>query len=355
MCVWTREKSTANAGISRDGEKIKSRTPSSVSPSSLYQRNSSLWMLVGIAQALFFLFGIPHLCRNYVWDQVFGRLRDSHPVHGANMAEYFLDAVVPLLILITCILVTIPVYAINHPFFEQYKIQKDVCWPWLDPNPKVREDFWKLSKKSLRLVAVNFLLLVPILVIMKMYLENEILQMDKSSFFQTSDEYWPSPSKNIRDVLTMTFIHEFGFYMTHKLMHSYPALYKYHKVHHEYKINTVLAAQHNHMVDYIISAAGPAILAVTLVPNRHSISQVQYALWVLVANVDDHVGYAFPWSPCRWFPGSALTDEHEFHHSKNKGCFASKLSIFNHLFGGYESYNKYYSTVKTRVGGQKEQ
>ena len=30
---------------------------------------------------------------------------------------------------------------------------------------------------------------------------------------------------------------------------------------------------------------------------------------------------SIPRSACRWFPFSASTDEHEFHHSKNLGCF----------------------------------
>lgn len=141
----------------------------------------------------------------------------------------------------------------------------------------------------------------------------------------------------------MVVIHEFGFYVTHKAMHYYPVLYKYHKVHHEYTINTTLAAQHNHPIDYIVSISGPALLAMVLVPHSHSISQFMYLVWALWANLDDHVGYAFPWSPVRWFPGSAGTDEHEFHHSKNVGCYASKLVWFNSAFGGYEQYNRYYA------------
>lgn len=312
-------------------------------------------MIVAIAEVLFFLFGIPHLCRKYVWDQVFRRFLEDHPIHGPNIAKLLFMTGVPLVIFITYTLVMIPVYAINHPFFEQYKIQKNVCWPWLDSNPKVRENFWKLTQKSLRLLAVNMLLLLPFLVMGQIYIQTEILHRDESFYFKTSDEYWPSTSKNIQHILSMVVIHEFGFYSTHRLMHSYPFLYKFHKVHHEYKINTVLAAQHNHTVDYVMSIIVPALLAVSLLPNSHSISQFQYILWTLVANLDDHVGYAFPWSPCRFLPGMALTDEHEFHHSKNQGCYASKLSIFNSLFGGYEHYEKYYSTVTTRVGGQKEE
>ena len=237
----------------------------------------------------------------------------------------------------------IPIYAGRYPFFEQYKIQKHVCWPWFDPRPKVRADFWKLSLRSLKLSGFNLLVLVPILLTAKIYVQKEILHTDKSYFFSTDDAHWPSTGKNIQDVFSMVFIHEFGFYATHKVMHTYPFLYKYHKIYHEYKINTTLAAQHNHPIDYIISISGPALLSMVIYSSSHSITQFQFLLWLLWANLDDHIGYAFPWSPVRWFPGSSTTDEHEFHHSINMGCYGTKLSCFNFLFGGYEYYDRVYS------------
>lgn len=161
---------------------------------------------------------------------------------------------------------------------------------------------------------------------------------------------------------------------------------------------------HEHPVDYVITLAAPALLAVIVV-HPHSVTLFQWIAWLLVANIgqtkkaldgrikrthlhwrffvhsvlprqrnlsflvffkrmhlvapqhlvtrslsavnvlllclwlllgrvlaDDHCGYAFPWSPVRWFPLSANTDQHEFHHSKNMGCFASKLAIYDQLF-----------------------
>jgi methylsterol monooxygenase/4-alpha-methyl-delta7-sterol-4alpha-methyl oxidase len=237
----------------------------------------------------------------------------------------------------------IPIYAGNYSFFDQCRIQQHICWPWFDPRPDVREDFWKLSLRSLKFTACSVLLLVPSLVVLKTYANRELFWEDKTFFFRTDDEHWPSIGKNIRDIFSLVLIHEFGFYARHKMMHSYCFLYQYHKVHHEYKINTTLAAQHNHPVDFVVSISGPALLAIALVSTSHSISQFQYLLWTMWANLDNRVGYAFPWSPVRWFPGSAATDEHKFHHSKNMGCYASKLACFNSVLGGYEHYDAYYA------------
>jgi hypothetical protein len=48
-------------------------------------------------------------------------------------------------------------YALNHPFFEQYKILKDERWPWI-------EDYkaWKtMVKKTLGILFINSLGVFP--------------------------------------------------------------------------------------------------------------------------------------------------------------------------------------------------
>ena len=170
--------------------------------------------------------------------------------------------------------------------------------------------------------------------------------------FQTSD--WPSYSTLMRDNVAMSLIHEFAFYWAHRLSH-HPQLYRFHKVHHEYTQNTILAAQHEHPIDYVITIAAPALLAVAVVAP-HSFTLFQWIGWLIMANIDDHVGYAFPWSPVRWFPLAAATEQHEFHHSKNMGCFASKLSIYDTLFKSELPYLKWRAARDARaekVGGDR--
>ena len=96
----------------------------------------------------------------------------------------------------------------------------------------------------------------------------------------------------------MAIFHELLFYTTHRMMHAHPILYKYHKVHHEYKQNTILAAQYFHIVDFVLTIAGPVVLT-TILFRPHSFTQFQVGLWIFTANLDDHLGYAFPWSAVR--------------------------------------------------------
>ena len=167
-------------------------------------------------------------------------------------------------------------------------------------------------------------------------------------------------------------------FLRHRLMHTYPKLYKHHKVHHEYKQNSILSSQHFNPIDYLFSITGPAILTSALV-RPHGITQLQIGLWLVTANLDDHLGYAFPWSPVRWFPlwvwnstvlalncllaywlfdtniciflfSAAGTDAHEFHHGVNMGFYGHKFTLCDHLFGTDKVYKqwriKFCQTIK---------
>lgn len=173
-----------------------------------------------------------------------------------------------------------------------YSISKD-AWPWKDEREAVRRKFWKLMRRSLVIDTMNILILAPFYV----YVKGILLPSRTMSF---SVDSWPTYMKSFSDIIVSIVLHEFIFYWSHRLMHTYPVLYKHHKVHHEYKQNNILAAHHFNSIDYLFSVAGPVLTSVVVQP--HGMTQIQIGLWILTANLDDHLGYAFPWSPVRWFP-----------------------------------------------------
>ena len=235
----------------------------------------------------------------------------------------------------------------NVEFIQQYKISTEP-WPWLAISKqsnrdddkkdalseKQRQQFWRRTNKSIVLDFFNLFVLIPALIHIKtIYISSHVMSF--------SIEDFPEPSiQSAATLLSMGIIHEFGFYWTHRLMHMYPSLYKYHKVHYEYKQNNVLSSQHFHVIDFLISIAIPTILTVEIV-RPHGVTHLQFGLWLLTANFDDHLGYAFPWSAVRWFPWSAGTDAHEFHHSVNMGCYGSKLSLWDWMFRSDNVYNEW--------------
>lgn len=124
-------------------------------------------------------------------------------------------------------------------------------------------------------------------------------------------------------------------------MHHYSFLYvKFHKVHHEYKYSTLLAAHHVHPVDDLLTIALPVSIALAII-KPHSFTQFQWMLYIAYTNLDDHAGYAFPFSPVRWLPFAASSEEHSFHHFINVGSFSKKLTIFEDIFGTRERFLSY--------------
>lgn len=280
--------------------------------------DNAVFTVFAIIEALLWFFAVPSILKPY-WEKAWSQYSPLQSQLMLNMLGILYFLLIGAMIL--------PIYAFEMKFFERYKIS-DKVWAWKSDKKEVRDEFWALSRRSLRFFVVNYGMLVPLLTVLKFYLLGDNMS------FSTSD--WPSYYTLAKHNLAMTVIHEFAFYWSHRLAH-HPRLYKFHKVHHEYKQNTILASQHEHPIDYIVTIATPALCAVSIV-NPHSITLFQWIAWLLVANIDDHLGYAFPWSPVRWFPLASQTDQHEFHHSRNMGCFASKLNIYDKLFDSEAPY-----------------
>jgi methylsterol monooxygenase/4-alpha-methyl-delta7-sterol-4alpha-methyl oxidase len=288
------------------------------------QGSLSIWTLVAALQSTLWFFAIPPLLKPY-WSSIFAEFSSSS-------AEIILFLLITPFYVAYITVVAVPPYLLQWDFFEQYKISKEP-WPWLDDRQSVRNKFWDLTKKTIAVDSFGLLFMFPIM----LYVKTIIVPNTELSF---SDDDWPTYTKSCSDLATLGLLHEFFFYWSHRIMHMFPQLYKFHKVHHEYKQNDVLAAQYFHPIDFIFCIGGPAII-VTLLVHPHSITQFQFGLWLLYANFDDHLGYNFPWSPVRWFPLAAATEAHEFHHSVNLGCFSSKLALYDMMFGTDKAYHKW--------------
>jgi len=139
-------------------------------------------------------------------------------------------------------------------------------------------------------------------------------------------EDWPSYWELTVEVqwFHMCLLHEFGFYVTHRMndAQSHTSIC--------IKNFTRSMTNTNKITSYMVAQPNTTIPSITLFPSyhprysiadchslwtpTHSVTQFQFAVWILVTNLDDHCGYSFPWSPVRWFPFASLTEQHEFHH-----------------------------------------
>lgn len=290
------------------------------------QKEFSFYTILAIAQSYVWFFTLPKICRG-LWPKIFGN------IHSYYLKVVLLNHIATTSMFVLYTLCIIPVYYLQIPFFEQFKIMPNKKWPWLEEDIAKRKEFWKLTWKSVKLCAFSFLGVLTFATVVVTYLLDKV-GISGPSF---DVENWPTQMDLLRDNILLTVFHELLFHLAHRMMHVYPSLYKYHKVHHEYKHNVILAAEHFHPVDHIVSISMPVLLCLTII-QPHSFTQCQWGFYIIYTNCDDHVGYSFPFSAVRWFPFAATTSEHEFHHCMNLGCYSSKLDVFERLFQTNERF-----------------
>lgn len=100
-----------------------------------------------------------------------------------------------------------------------------------------------------------------------------------------------------------------GFYYLHRLFH-HPLLYaRVHKVHHEWKAPTALAAAYAHPLEEIVVNACPGLVG-PLVMGPHVLSFTAYMVFGLTITSFAHSGYSFPFA--NWLHLDAKY--HDYHH-----------------------------------------
>jgi hypothetical protein len=158
----------------------------------------SIYMFLGALQSALWFFALPPLLRP-LWPSIF-------ELHSPQISEVLLwTAIIPYVILYSLV-VALPPYLLEWDFFEQFKISKDP-WPWKDKREGVREQFWKLTRRSLLIDSVNLLVFVPFFAYVKV-----ILLPSRALSLSVDD--WPSCFESFPVIITSVVVHEFGFYWT---------------------------------------------------------------------------------------------------------------------------------------------
>eukprot|EP00729_Bicosta_minor_P016615 gene16615-10490_t len=127
------------------------------------------------------------------------------------------------------------------------------------------------------------------------------------------------------------------FYWTHRAMHHKLVYAKVHKMHHEFKVPCAMAAEYAHPLEYFLSnavpyAAGPMITGV-IFGHVHVFATWIWGFLRVWEAVDGHSGYRVECSPFALFPFRPSAADHDWHHSKNAGNFASFFPWWDHFMG----------------------
>jgi lathosterol oxidase len=142
----------------------------------------------------------------------------------------------------------------------------------------------------------------------------------------------------IGSIFLMIVIHDTYFYWTHKLMHSYKWLYKFHKIHHLSHNPTPWTAFAFHPAEALISL-GIIPLIIFIMPT-HPLALVVFLTFMTTYNVLIHLGYEI-FSKKRFFhligKWKNTTTNHDLHHEIGGGFnYGLYFSIWDRIMGTYK-------------------
>jgi sterol desaturase/sphingolipid hydroxylase (fatty acid hydroxylase superfamily) len=297
------------------------------------------WTLAG-----FFLIG-SHRLIQHVWPLIAPPTSNSDdPVATRLMVASALANTIPTILLNVFYLL---LYVGQFPVVEKLKIGK-AAWPWRSPYEEIRSRFWALIPSSLLRVITNNLISFPIVWLMWRYLFPASMRANIMS------QEVPSFLKLMLQLAFCTVIEDILFYSNHRFLHSVPFLYKnIHSIHHEYHVPISLAAEHAHVLEFLIGNLAPATAGAFILQSHITTLWLFIVIRVFVS-VEEHGGYDFPWSPCRLLPfGSATAAGHDFHHSNDgRSIFASQ---FHWLDSYFKTDAEFESFVATRGKSHKDE
>ena len=223
-------------------------------------------------------------------------------------------------------------YAGDFAWAERHKIGA-APWPWRAREPAARAAFWAALPRSLLIVAGNNAFLIVMLVV------PYALHARHLGAFSLAREELPASRLSLVAQLAFCFACEDAvFYAVHRALHDPRVFRLVHRMHHEWRAPIVLASEHAHVLEYVISNGVPVIVGPLLL-RAHTFTVAIFVLVRVATSVDNHCGFAFPWSPVRLLPFGATAESHDFHHSSvSTGVFSSQFALLDALFETFGAF-----------------
>jgi sterol desaturase/sphingolipid hydroxylase (fatty acid hydroxylase superfamily) len=155
--------------------------------------------------------------------------------------------------------------------------------------------------------------------------------------------------------IPISFFYEIIFdlfhYLTHRLEHIYPFLYKhFHKVHHFHSYPTTELTYYHHPIDLVLSNTIPQYITLCIVPQISPLMYNFIIVYKIFIELSGHSGKninsscfpQFVWVP-KLLGIEMYTEDHDAHHKLNNCNYAKRFILWDKLFG---TYKKTYTSEK---------
>ena len=227
-----------------------------------------------------------------------------------------------------------PIYATG--VWDGWKAEPTRPWPWTRAaDAATRARFWAAVRKTFPLVATNMTLvaglglvaLAPIVSILGLTTPLETAAL-------------PTLPTLAAHLIFCLMIEDAMFFASHSLLHT-PFFYStVHKTHHEYSSVIGIASEHAHPLEFVMGNLLPVITGPLLL-RAHAATTILFLMLRLAVSVEEHSGFALPWSPLRCSPWGALAEGHAWHHTHTVGVFASQFGWWDAAFGTSAAFERW--------------
>jgi sterol desaturase/sphingolipid hydroxylase (fatty acid hydroxylase superfamily) len=217
-------------------------------------------------------------------------------------------------------------YTLEIPLVERWKTYP-IPWPWKSPDPEVRKEFSILNKRAFWYVVKFHSIVATLNFVMSFFPRHRIACFD----WEKTPEWHVSAYQ----ILISMLIADAGHYWGHRLLHL-PQFYKWHKMHHEFKHNTVIAGFYITWVELFVTDLIPAGVGVIYF-DMHIYTFWIYSIPPLFAAVWGHSGYTWVnmFNPFQVLPFSTEIElTHDFHHR------GTRLGEYWNYGGGYYIWDR---------------
>jgi sterol desaturase/sphingolipid hydroxylase (fatty acid hydroxylase superfamily) len=142
----------------------------------------------------------------------------------------------------------------------------------------------------------------------------------------------PPVSVFLRDFAVSIALNDTLFYWAHRMLH-HASIYQYiHKKHHRFNMSIGIASAFAHPVEDVLANLIPTLVG-CMIMGSHVVVLWAWLTLRLMETIDAHSGYSFSFSPFHLLPFQGGADRHDFHHSKNVGCYGSFTIFWDWLCG----------------------
>ncbi len=210
------------------------------------------------------------------------------------------------------------------PFFEKYRIQD---WVWdREDSPRKTQYMTLLKKTVANMIFRNVLSSAVVLYFIFPYVFDTT--RDMVAYVDSLPTCWENFSK----LMLGLFLFDMGFYWSHRLLHAWPRLYRYHKDHHAYYVPTALAGVWMHEIDDTITSLACGLIPAYLL-NMNIITFSMWNITNICHSCYDHCGYHLPYDPMQLIPLGCHNDSHNAHHSLNRDNYGLYWRHWDVLMG----------------------